>query len=138
MTTAHRLATVAAVVGGLAWFLDTSIITINDGAFGIPDDILYLTGLFTIAAAVLTAGFLLCAGRPLVLRLLCGVLAFAVFMAAATGIDAGVRGLVHAVYDGHNRGLNKETGLMAIGLLVLATGLLAGRTDDETAAVAAG
>jgi hypothetical protein len=133
MTATHRLATGAAVVGGLAWSLDTSIITINNGAFGIPDDALYLTGLFTIAAAALLGGFLLAAGRPLVLRVVFAVMAFVAFMAVATGIDAGVRGLVHLIYDGHNRGLNEETGLMVIGLLVLATGLFGSRSARSQA-----
>lgn len=121
MTTTHRIASASAVVGGLAWLLDTTIISLNDGAFGLPDDILYLSGLFTIAFAVLAAGFLLSAGRPLVLRAVLAVVGFALFMAAATGVDAGVRALVHAAYSGHNRGLNEETGLMVIALVVLAT-----------------
>lgn len=127
MTSPLRLAHLLALLGGAAWLADTATITILDDAFGVPDTVLFLTGLFSIAFAALAFGVHLAGDRSTALKVLGAVGSFLVAAVVATAVEAGVQGLVDAVYDGGNQGLNEEMGLMAVAVLVLAWAVLAPR-----------
>ncbi len=119
-STSARIARTAAIVAGGAWFLDTLIITLTDSSFGLPDSVLFLTGLVGMFVAAGAAGY---AWR----RVPGAVVGVVVGYAVASGVALGVQAIVDALYNGHNQGMNNEIGLMVAGAAAFVIGLRAPR-----------
>lgn len=118
---ATRLPARLAAAGGVAWAVDVAVITANDGAFGIADNVLFLLGLAALVAAVIAAGLRVGRARGPV----AGVGVVVVLLLAATAVSAGAEALSHAVYHGGNAGLHGEAGIAAIAVAALACATLA-------------
>lgn len=126
-TSLPRTAALAALLGGLSWVVDVAVITIIDDSFGVLDDALFLIGL---AALVLACGLAAAVaardargGR----RVAMAAGTFIGLVVVLTLVSLAADALAHALYSGANRGLRKEGGVFAIGLVAAIAGAVLGR-----------
>ena len=111
--------------GGLAWLAKMAVIAATDGAEdGAADtitSIFYLSGVLLMAAGLAGIAVALTAGRPLVVRIVAGVVGFiswAVIYALIESIAKAIAG------DAGPEWFPEEVGILATGAVLMTVGLL--------------
>jgi hypothetical protein len=130
-------AALAALIGGLAWVVDTTVIAVIDDSFDPLDSILFLSGL---AALVVMGGSIgaLAGRRSAGMRRVLEATGVTVgLVAALTLVSIAADALSHALYHGSNRGLHEECGIFAIGVAALVLAALVKRAPAAATARAA-
>ena len=98
--TARKATFVAGLTGGLSWLVKVALIWGNGGTN--TDEglvaVLYLLGLASLVVAVAAAGAWLTASRPVVVRVLAGILGVVVMFVLFSAFDAVLSPMVS---DGH-------------------------------------
>jgi hypothetical protein len=126
-------AVLAALIGGIAWVVDTTVIAVIDDSFDPLDSILFLSGLAALVVMGGSIGALVGRRSAGVRRVLVAAGVALALVAGLTVVSIAADALSHALYHGGNRGLHEECGIFAIGVAALTLAALVQRAPRLTA-----
>jgi hypothetical protein len=124
-------AAAALLAGGLAWIVDVAIITAGDGSFGLPDSILFVSGLAALVAGTLLTAAAVTRGRTGARRAGAFAGGLVAIVVGLTLISMAADAISHAAYHGSNHGLHNECGVFATGVCGVVLGLLVHRIGSR-------
>jgi hypothetical protein len=125
-------AVLLAMIAGLAWIADVSVIVAINDSFDPLDSILFTGGLACLIAMATLVGTLTTRGLVGPRRALTAIAYAAGLVLALVLLSIVADAASHAIYHGRNRGLRNECGIFSIGLGALVVGSLLRRPLRRT------